>query len=446
MQCRVFYLLFTLAWSLLGVGASNALPGDINRDGTVDFADFFLLADDFGRSGPPEIAVDTVFVVRRDTLERIVEVPILLRDTVYVDLGSLGALGQVLSFADPNLEAAVRAAIGRASGPLFEQHVQSLTFLDASGRNIALLSGIEDLGALTSLSLSDNQIVSLAPLRELVNMASLNLSNNRIRSLGALVANAGLGDGASVVLLGNPLGVTARTVEIPALSARGVQVERDASVITFADTALESAVRNALDLPTGDLLTLDLALLTELHLSNRGITTLGGIEYLVELTELVLSDNQIVDLQALSGLSDLTLLRLDGNQIVDLSPLKKLTGLSELKADNNQIEELEGLRGLTGLRVLNLANNQIDNLGPLAELTALRDVRLQNNAIENIGPLASLLVLDQLDLSSNRIVDISPLLSLTSLDDLWLAGNTLGSPSVLTHIPALEASGTFVRF
>jgi hypothetical protein len=71
---------------ILRAGITSALPGDINRDGTVDFDDFFLLADDFGRSGPPVGVADTVFIVRRDTLERIVEVPVLLRDTVYVNL------------------------------------------------------------------------------------------------------------------------------------------------------------------------------------------------------------------------------------------------------------------------------------------------------------------------------------------------------------------------
>jgi hypothetical protein len=53
----------------------------------------------------------------------------------------------VLNFSDPNLEASVRSAVVRETGPLFEQHVQSLNFLDASGRSIALLGGIEKLSA-----------------------------------------------------------------------------------------------------------------------------------------------------------------------------------------------------------------------------------------------------------------------------------------------------------
>jgi Leucine-rich repeat (LRR) protein len=410
---------------LLRAGITSALPGDINRDGTVDFDDFFLLADDFGRSGPPVGVADTVFIVRRDTLDRIVEVPVLLRDTVYVNLDSLGALGQVLNFSDPNLEASVRSAVGRETGPLFEQHVQSLNFLDASGRSIALLGGIEKLSALTSLSLSDNQIVSLSPLLNLTSIASLNLSNNKIRSLVALVSNSGLGPGASVVLLDNPLGVAARSVEIP---------------------ALEVAVRSALALPLGDLLTLDLELLTQLHVSNRGIADLAGIEYLIELRELFIDGNQVVDIGPLASLVHLTSLRVENNQIVDLSPLQTLTGLREFNAEGNQIERVEGLRGLSGLRTLDLGGNQIADLSPLAALVALSDVRLESNLIEDLVPLSGLSLLEQLDLSSNRIVDISPLLVLTGLDDLWLVGNSLDSPSVLNHIPVLESAGTFVRF
>jgi hypothetical protein len=34
--------------------AAHAVTGDLNLDGAVDFDDFFILADNFGKSGPPE--------------------------------------------------------------------------------------------------------------------------------------------------------------------------------------------------------------------------------------------------------------------------------------------------------------------------------------------------------------------------------------------------------
>ena len=37
---------------LLWASAGNTITGDLNQDGTVDFGDFFMLADNFGKSGP----------------------------------------------------------------------------------------------------------------------------------------------------------------------------------------------------------------------------------------------------------------------------------------------------------------------------------------------------------------------------------------------------------
>ena len=40
---------------------ADAVLGDLNRDGVVDFDDFFILADNFGKRGSPE-QIDTVYV------------------------------------------------------------------------------------------------------------------------------------------------------------------------------------------------------------------------------------------------------------------------------------------------------------------------------------------------------------------------------------------------
>ena len=61
----------------------DALTGDLDLDGDVDFDDFFIFADQFGKEGPVTHAgVDTVFVTQRDTLERIIEREITIRDTI----------------------------------------------------------------------------------------------------------------------------------------------------------------------------------------------------------------------------------------------------------------------------------------------------------------------------------------------------------------------------
>ena len=61
----------------------QATPGDLNGDGVVDFADFFILADNFGKTRPPAHG-DTIIVIRRDTLVHFVERERVVRDTVEV--------------------------------------------------------------------------------------------------------------------------------------------------------------------------------------------------------------------------------------------------------------------------------------------------------------------------------------------------------------------------
>ena len=56
MKCR-FVGLFFVAPSL-----ARGVPGDLKLHGVVNFSDFFIVADNFGKSGPAEL--DTIYVER----------------------------------------------------------------------------------------------------------------------------------------------------------------------------------------------------------------------------------------------------------------------------------------------------------------------------------------------------------------------------------------------
>ena len=61
----------------------DALTGDLDLDGDVDFDDFFIFADQFGKEGPVDrVGVDTIYVTKTDTLERIIEREVTVRDTI----------------------------------------------------------------------------------------------------------------------------------------------------------------------------------------------------------------------------------------------------------------------------------------------------------------------------------------------------------------------------
>ena len=179
--------------------------------------------------------------------------------------------GKTVNFRDSNLEAAIRAAISKPTGPIKEADLATLTFFSASNAeisDISVLAGltnltlltlssnqISDLSSLagltnlevlhlsnnqisdlsvlagltnlTSLSLNVNQISDLNALAGLTNLESLFLSHNQIRDISALVANAGIGSGDRIVLLENPLNEDSICAHIPALEARGVDVNWD---------------------------------------------------------------------------------------------------------------------------------------------------------------------------------------------------------------------------
>ncbi|NKB69287.1 MAG: hypothetical protein GKR89_19630 [Candidatus Latescibacteria bacterium] len=95
---------------------------------------------------------------------------------------------------DAQLEAAVRAALEKPTGALSAGELSSLTRLDASGRRIAALGGIEQLQKLEVLQLANNQIRDTAPLAGLTRLATLDLGDNQVENLRPLAGLAQLRD------------------------------------------------------------------------------------------------------------------------------------------------------------------------------------------------------------------------------------------------------------
>ena len=160
---------------------------------------------------------------------------------------SLSGHGPVVTFPDPNLETAMRAALNKTSGPIHASELAGLATLSASAREIEDLSGLQYCTNLTELSLISNQISDISPLANLTklidlalgwnqisdvsplanltNLTDLCLSSNQISDISPLVENEGLGTGDSVNLQVNPLSSDSINTYIPQLEARGVIVE-----------------------------------------------------------------------------------------------------------------------------------------------------------------------------------------------------------------------------
>jgi len=94
--------------------------------------------------------------------------------------------GYVVTFANPNLEAAVREAIGIPEGLIYPWDLEDLTILDASEAGIADLTGLEYCTGLTELYLGYNQIEDISPLANLTGLSVLSLSSNQVTDISAL--------------------------------------------------------------------------------------------------------------------------------------------------------------------------------------------------------------------------------------------------------------------
>ena len=328
-----------------------------------------------------------------------------------------------------------------------------LTELDLWGNDIIDVSPLSGLTQLTWLSLISNKVIDISPLSGLTQLTVLYLSGNEVVDVSAL---EGLINLEELFLEGNPISDFAPLRRLKAKNP-DVDIDIDISVVVTAvseetwmpDANLREAVREALDLAPGDVLTQEvLQRLTKLDASlpwgapvSVKASDLTGIEHATQLTSLGLGTNKVVDVSPLSGLTQLTRLDLSYNDIVDISVLSGLTQLTSLDLGGNDIVDISVLSGLTQLTLLYLWGNEGVDIGPLVGLTQLTSLNLRYNDIVDISVLSGLTQLTSLDLGLNDIVDISILSGLTQLTWLDLGGNDIVdiSPLVgLTQLTSLE--------
>ena len=237
--------------------------------------------------------------------------------------------------------------------------------------------------------------------------------------------------------------------------------------VTFADSSLERAVRTALGAlvggdPTSSLTDptvpplrpTDLATLTKLYASGRGITSLVGLEHATNLDTLHLSGNSITDLSPLAGLTNLKQLFLIRSGIADVTPLSGLINLEELRLyANYKIPDVSPLAGLTNLKKLGVGGNPLDgDLSPLTGLTKLEWLKVNGIGLTD-AKLSSffkedhLTKLEWLNVSGNPISDLSPLTCLPKLDKLFLRNlvpNRIDTTNV--HLSYLIDKGVTVEW
>ena len=370
---------------------------------------------------------------------------------------------------DPSLRAAVRDALGLKDRSPTPEDLHKLAKLDAFGRGIRDLTGLEHGTNLTSLMLNNNQISDLSALGNLQKLTYLWVMKNKIEDVSPL---AGLSSLQVLVASNNQIRDIRPLAGLKNLQELSVDVNPIGGRIS----------------PVAGLVKLRL-----LHVTGNEIRDLSALGGLTSLEDLWLSGNKITDLTPLLSHARLRVLRLDGNPLgpmavdtqvprirannptIDLSldapdratawripdpnlraPIKETLGLKDrdptpadmieltsLDASARGIRDLTGLERATNLTSLDLTGNRIDSLAPLAGLARLQELRLAGNQIGDVSPLAGLrnltrLILGTMAAGGNRVQDIRPLSQLTQLLDLSLHANNVTDIAPLSGLRRLQ--------
>ncbi len=217
-----------------------------------------------------------------------------------------------VSIPDPGLNAAIREALNKATGPLTEQDLLSLTNLDASSRNIASLEGLEVARELTTLRLMDNQLTSFNYPSNLTQLAYLDLGGNAITDVFF------------------PDGLTNLTM-------LSLQANRLTGFVVPPGMTNLTALALGFNQLTNLVLPANLRNLNVLNLESNQFTNLSLPVGLTNLSTLALQHNQLTSLTLPPDMVNLTALLLAGN------PLTTLV-LSETLAATNLAGDVASLR------------------------------------------------------------------------------------------------------
>ncbi len=133
-------------------------------------------------------------------------------------------INEPITLADSNLEAAIRQNIDQPSGDIMLSDVLKIKELDASGRQIESLEGIQRLAGLEALDISYNKITDITPLRSLRKLKRLFAQYNEITSLLNLFYNQDRANSSleEINIVGN--NITEKDSEINSVEQAGIRI------------------------------------------------------------------------------------------------------------------------------------------------------------------------------------------------------------------------------
>ena len=353
--------------------------------------------------------------------------------------------------------------------PLAE--IIQLTHLHLGDNAISDISALSRMTRLTNLNLWGNAVSDITPLTRMTQLTRLDLRYNTVEDISPIVALNLPGtdwDSTGLYLNGNPLSYAAIHTHIPAMQAKGIEVQFDArtptTLIKILGTAQQGTINTTLPLP----------FIVEVR-DQRGLVFSGvPVTFTITTGRGRLNTTTTTTEAAGRAAAHLTLGGNIGTTTVrvaaaDLSQTVKFTATAtepsspvaipdaNLHAEiSNTLGKLAGeiLTTTDMLKLTVLTANHADllDLTGLQYAVNLTRLSLGNNNISNVAPLTALKKLTTLDLRNNRISDIATLIDLKQSEsskdwhELHLQGNPLSDTTIDKQIPRLQAMGVNVHF
>ncbi|PKL92256.1 MAG: hypothetical protein CVV21_05750 [Candidatus Goldiibacteriota bacterium HGW-Goldbacteria-1] len=305
----------------------------------------------------------------------------------------------VVLFPDPVLQARVRSAIGKPTGTIYSTDLTGITYLTLSDATITNMSGIEYL----------------------VNLQNLYMTNAAIADYGWLTAMAKLqyikGSGSNLKDMTLLSGLTLLR-----------KIDMSGSTGLTGLTSLK-----------------DCPALTELYLSNCGLTDISFVTQLINLNVLDLYLNPITNVPPLSGLTSLYNLNLSRTGISDISGLSGLN-LSTLSLSGNNITDISAIAGMTGMLTINLIDNpNLSDVSALSGMELIYFIYLSNTKVSDTMVFSNCTRLRKLMLVNTQVTEIPGLVAIANKHGFYsgaevdLTGCALSDQAKYGDIPYIKS-------
>ena len=245
-------------------------------------------------------------------------------------------------FPDKGLEAAVRQEVFAKrynTEALTKDDVKNISQVDAKGKGIKTLEGMQHCVSVQQIDFENNEIVDLKPLAELKLLQSINLAGNKIE-----------------------------TIEPLAALSRVQYLELSRNAVT--DIYPLSNMNN----------------MRSLYLSENKIEKIDVIKALPKVWTLYLAGNPVKDFSPISEMKWLTTLDLKNCNLTDVSFLKPLPSLNFLMLANNKITDLSPLvemangdkeRRFAPFWQIYLAGNPLDDKAKGEQIDSLKKLHVR---------------------------------------------------------------------